>query len=152
MEAFLLRDVGMQVEVMSFIFMILNSPYLYLQSRLFSVVLASIFKCLHEQLSQYFKFNFSEIKLFLPVSAPNPLLLLPQPPTPNLFLPQTPLSQWPYQLCYATKATRHITILDPIFSIACHMQSMASLLQLKHIFNPSHLSLYFDPYLSNSSP
>lgn len=136
---------------MSFIFMILNSPYLYLQSRLFSVVLASIFKCLHEQLSQYFKFNFSEIKLFLPVSPPNPLLLLPQPPTLNLFLPQTPLSVRGLT-SYATKATRHITILDPIFSITCHMQSVASLLYLKHIFNPSHLSLYFDPYLSDSSP
>lgn len=64
----------MWVEVMSFIPMVLNSIYLYLQPRLFSVVLASIFKCLHEQFSQYFKFNFSEIissgLSTQPVSAP----------------------------------------------------------------------------------
>ena len=83
-------DGGMWVEVMSFIPMALNFLYLYLQPRLFSVVQASIFKFLHEQLFPYFKFNFSEIKFFFLPLHPNLLLLLPQPPTPNLFLSQTP--------------------------------------------------------------
>lgn len=153
----LLRDGGMWVEMMWFIPMALNSPYLYFQPRLFSVLLTSIFKCLHEQLSWYFKFNFSEIKFFLPASPPNLLLLLPQPPTPNLFLLPTPLSKSMALLAILLKAVRHMVILDPIFSLRCHMQSMGSLLlYLKHIFNPSLLSPYFDHYLlinhHNTSP
>lgn len=82
----------MWVEVMSFIPMGLN-PLSHLHPRLFSVVPASMFKSLHDQLSWYFKFKFSEIKFLLPASPPNLFLLLPQPPTPNLFLLQTPLSK-----------------------------------------------------------
>lgn len=110
---------------MSFIPMALNFLYLYLQPRLFSVVQASIFKFLHEQLFLYFKFNFSEIKFFFLPRHPNLLLLLPQPPTPNLFLSQTPLSESMASASHTTKARSHLVIVNSIFSLTCHMQSIS---------------------------
>lgn len=114
----------------------------------FCGVLASIFKCLHEQFSQYFKFNFSEIKLLLPASSPNLLLLLPQPLTPNLFLSQTPLSKLMAILSILPKLwdTSHPwpKLFPPLpHAIPCLF------LYLKHIFNLSFLFLYS---LSNPSP
>lgn len=78
---------------MSFILMALKSLYLYLQPRLFSVVQASIFKCLHEQLSWYFKFNFSEIKFFLPASLHQPTSAPTSASNSNLFLLKHPSSK-----------------------------------------------------------
>lgn len=133
----------MWVEMMSFILVVLKSLYLYLQppAQTFFGVLVSIFKCLHEQFSQYFKFNFSEIKLLLPASSPNLLPLLPQPPTPNLFLLQIPLSKLMAILSILPKLwdTSHPwpKLFPPLpHAIPCLF------LYLKHIFNLSFLFLY----------
>lgn len=97
----LLGDGGLWVVVMPFIPTALNFPYLYLQLRLFSVVQASIFKCLHEQLPSYFKFNFFEIKFSFCFSTPTyfcSYLSLQLSICSFLKLPS--LSQWPHQPYY----------------------------------------------------